>query len=169
MTSRADPKTEFFPGANPHPVMRVSADGDLIYANPASGPLLEELGLRVGQPVPPPWLERIQSATGPIDARVGPRTFELLAVRLADLGFINVYGTDVTAEKVVAKFPGQNPNPVLRTSTAGGLLIYANPASSPAHRPRVEGLVMGEPHREGWADDVLGRLSDVESREADRG
>ena len=91
MTSRADPKTEFFPGANPHPVMRVSADGDLIYANPASGPLLEELGLRVGQPVPPPWLERIQSASwadrcpsGSADVRAprrplaGPRLHERL-------------------------------------------------------------------------------------------
>jgi class 3 adenylate cyclase len=128
MTSRSDPKTEFFPGANPHPVMRVSADGDLIYANPASAPLLEELGLRVGQPVPPPWLERIQSADGPIDARVGPRTFELLAVRLADLGFTNVYGTDVTAERAITKFPDQNPNPVFRLSMAGEL-VYVNPAA----------------------------------------
>ena len=128
MTSRADPKTEFFPGANPHPVMRVSDDGDLIYANAASEPLLEELGMRVSRPVPAAWLQRIHSADGPIDVRVGPRTFELLPVRLADLGFTNVYGTDVTAERAITKFPDQNPNPVFRMSMAGDL-VYVNPAA----------------------------------------
>jgi class 3 adenylate cyclase len=128
MTSRADPKTEFFPGANPHPVMRVSDDGELIYANAASAPLLDELGLRVGAQVPSTWLERIQSTAGPVDVRVGPRTFELLPVRLPDLGFTNVYGTDVTAERAITKFPDQNPNPVFRMSMVGDL-VYVNRAA----------------------------------------
>ena len=51
-------------------------------------------------------------------------------MRVAEFGFINVYGTDVTAQKVVAKFPAQNPNPVLRMSQ-DGMLIYANDASQP--------------------------------------
>jgi class 3 adenylate cyclase len=128
MPSRAKPMTEYFPGANPHPVMRVAADGSLIYANPASTPLLEALELTVGQSVPSPWLERIQTARGPIDVRVGPRTFELLAVPLPELGFTNVYGTDVTAERAITKFPDQNPNPVFRISMMGEL-VYVNPAA----------------------------------------
>lgn len=128
MPSRAKPMTEYFPGANPHPVMRVAADGSLIYANPASTPLLEALELTVGQSVPSPWLERIQTARGPIDVRVGPRTFELLAVPLLELGFTNVYGTDVTAERAITKFPDQNPNPVFRISMMGEL-VYVNPAA----------------------------------------
>ena len=32
----------------------------------------------------------------------------------ADLGFTNLYGTDVTAERAIVKFPDQNPNPVFR-------------------------------------------------------
>ena len=62
-------------------------------------------------------------------------------MHIPEFGFINVYGTDVTAEKVVAKFPNQNPNPVLRTST-DGTLIYANDASAPI--VTALGLVMGE-------------------------
>lgn len=128
MPSRADPQTEYFPGANPHPVMRVGDDGTLIYANAASQPLLATLELRVGAPVPRHWFERIRSANGPVDVRVGPRTFELLAVRLTDLGFTNVYGTDVTAQRAITKFPDQNPNPVFRISMTGDL-VYVNPAA----------------------------------------
>ena len=33
---------------------------------------------------------------------------------------MNLYGTDVTAEKAIDKFPNQNPNPVLRLSRRDG-------------------------------------------------
>jgi len=142
MVSRTDPRTEFFPGANPHPVMRVGDDGHLIYANPASQPLLGELGLTVGEPVPAPWLESLRSADGPIDLRVGPRTFELLPVRLTDVGFTNIYGTDVTAQRAITKFPDQNPNPVFRISWDGDL-VYVNPAA----RELIDGVggALGDP------------------------
>jgi class 3 adenylate cyclase len=148
MVSPADPKTEFFPGANPHPVLRVSNDGELIYANTTSRPVIEALGLVVGQPVPAEWLELLLATDGPIDVRVGPRTFELLAVRLPDLGFTNVYGTDVTAERAITKFPDQNPNPVFRISLEG-ILVYVNAAAVDL----IAGLggTVGAPFPEPWA------------------
>ena len=85
MVSRADPNTEFFPGANPHPVMRVLDDGTLIYANASSQPVLKALGLTVDREVPAEWLQQLHTADGPIEVRVGARTF--LAVRLPDLRF----------------------------------------------------------------------------------
>ena len=57
MVSPADPKTEYFPGANPHPVLRVADDSELIYANPSSRPVIEALGLVVGEAVPAAWLD----------------------------------------------------------------------------------------------------------------
>ena len=151
MVSHADPQTEYFPGANPHPVMRVADDGGLIYANAASQPLLEALGLVVGRPVPPEWLERLLTADGPIEARVGPRTFELLPVRLSDLGFTNVYGTDVSAQRAITKFPDQNPNPVFRISM-DGVLVYVNPAAEAL----ISGLggTIGQPLPEPWRGDL---------------
>ena len=127
--SAPDARTEYFPGANPHPVMRIDDGGRLIYANDTSGPLLGELGVTVGDAMPDAWWMRLRDATGPIDLRVGPRTFELLAVRLPDLGFMNVYGTDVTAARAIVKFPDQNPNPVFRI-TWDGELVYVNAAAS---------------------------------------
>ena len=151
MVSRADPNTEFFPGANPHPVMRVTDDGMLIYANPASRPLLDALGLAVDRPVPEAWLQRLHTADGPLDVRVGPRTFELLAVRLPDLRFTNVYGTDVTAQRAIIKFPDQNPNPVFRISL-DGLLVYRNAAA----QDLIDGLGgrLGEPMPQPYRDDL---------------
>lgn len=151
MVSRADPNTEFFPGANPHPVMRVTDDGMLIYANATSGPVLEALGLTVDRPVPDEWLQQLHAAAGPLEVRVGLRTFELLAVRLPDLGFTNVYGTDVTAQRAITKFPDQNPNPVFRISL-DGLLLYRNPA---AH-DLIEGLGgrLGEPMPQPYRDEL---------------
>jgi len=125
--SPADPRTEYFPGANPHPVMRIDDDGRLIYANRASDPLLAELQVQVGEEYPRAWWTRLRDATEAVELRVGARTFELLPVHLPELGFTNVYGTDVTAARAIVKFPDQNPNPVFRITWAGDLL-YVNPA-----------------------------------------
>jgi class 3 adenylate cyclase len=122
---------EHFPGSNPHPVMRVTDDGRLTYANDASADLLSAMGAQVGSQLTTTWRLRLQncaSSASSIEVKVGPRTFELLAVALPDLGFTNVYGTDVTAARAVVKFPDQNPNPVLRLDWEGRL-VYANPAS----------------------------------------
>jgi class 3 adenylate cyclase len=122
---------ELFPGSNPHPVMRVTDDGMLTYANDASNDLLEALGASVGQHLTDEWRARLRhgaTTETPIEMKVGPRTFELLAVALPGLGFTNVYGTDVTAARAIIKFPDQNPNPVFRLDW-DGRLVYANPAS----------------------------------------
>ena len=128
---RSTGSAEYFPGSNPHPVMRVTDDGRLTYANDASEPVLEAIGGRVGEPLTTEWHDRLRAAAtnlSSLEVQVGPRTFELLAVRVPDLGFTNIYGTDVTAARAIVKFPDQNPNPVFRL-TWDGTLVYANPAS----------------------------------------
>jgi class 3 adenylate cyclase len=140
--SRADPRTEYFPGANPHPVMRIDDDGRLIYANPASEPLLAELEVAVGELFPAAWWGRLRDTADAVELRVGARTFELLPVHLPDLGFTNIYGTDVTAARAIVKFPDQNPNPVFRISWTGEL-VYVNPAG----RDMIAGIggAVGQP------------------------
>jgi class 3 adenylate cyclase len=125
---------ERFPNENPNPVFRVDDAGRLIYANAASRPLIEAFGLQVGDYWPDHVAQRVLAAaddpsSAVVELEADYRTYELRAVRIAEFGFINVYGTDITAEKVVAKFPGQNPNPVLRTDDSG-ILLYGNEASA---------------------------------------
>jgi class 3 adenylate cyclase len=122
-----------FPDQNPHPVLRVADDGQLTYANISSAPVLRAMDAAVGRAVDPELLARLRAAAregGSIELVDGVRTFALLAVPVPDLGFMNLYGTDITAEKVVERFPNQNPNPVFRVDDSG-TLIYANAASQP--------------------------------------
>ncbi len=137
-----------FPDANPNPVMRVAGDGRLIYANPASRPILTALGLEKGQALPDDLLGRVRAraAEDPpgrieVDCDGARRTFAITSVRVPDLDVINLYGQDVTAAKVVERFPDRNPNPVLRVD-GKGVLIYANTASEPI--VRALGLATGE-------------------------
>ena len=137
-----------FPDANPNPVLRVAGDGRLIYANAASEPLLVALGLEKGRVLPETLLAsiRARAAEHPpgrteVDADGGRRTFAITSVHVADLDVFNLYGQDITAAKVIERFPDRNPNPVLRIDGAGAL-IYANAASEPI--VRALGLVTGE-------------------------
>ena len=129
-----------FPGQNPNPVMRMGRDGRLLYANDASEPISTALGLTVGELVPAGLRDDLWEAGQAQPARQlevvsSWRTFSVLPVPVPELEVLNLYGTDVTAAKVVERFPDSNPNPVLRTAE-DWRLIYANPASTAL----VEGL-----------------------------
>jgi len=137
-----------FPGQNPNPVMRVTDEGFVTYANASSAPVRAGLGIEVGSIADEATLERIRTAaaaTPPATFEVsdGFRTFEVLAIHIPELGAYNVYGTDITGAKVVERFPDRNTNPVLRMTPAGRL-TYANRASLPiarANRLEVASLV----------------------------
>jgi class 3 adenylate cyclase len=121
-----------FPDDNPNPVLRVDGDGHLIYANPASGGLLTTLGVTVGGRVPAEILGRFEAAAssrGFVELVADNRTYAVWPVAIRDLGFTNLYGMDVTAERAIVKFPDQNPNPVFRIDW-DGTLVYANRASA---------------------------------------
>jgi class 3 adenylate cyclase len=127
-----------FPDDNPNPVMRIDGDGHLIYANPASDGVLRALGVAVGDRSPSAELARLQAAAperGFVELTADGRTYAIWPVAIPDLGFINVYGRDVTAERAIVKFPDENPNPVMRIDW-DGRLTYHNPAS----RVLVDGL-----------------------------
>jgi class 3 adenylate cyclase len=124
-----------FPEGNPNPVLQVGTDGVLLYANPASAPLVSALGLAVGKPLPPALADDLADALrlvppGAIELEAGERSFELLPVEAPELGVTNLYGTDITAARVLERFPLWNPNPVLRVSR-DGTLLFANDASAP--------------------------------------
>jgi len=121
-----------FPDDNPNPVLRIDRDGHLIYANPASAPILRTLGVVVGKRLPAAVIKRFEAvapARGFVEFLADNRTYAVWPVPIRDLDFVNLYGMDVTAERAIVKFPDQNPNPVFRIH-ADGKLVYANPASS---------------------------------------
>lgn len=152
-----------FPDDNPNPVMRYDADGHLIYANPASAPVLQALGARVGDRLPTEAIARFDAVAperGFVDLTWQNRTYAVWPVPIRDLDFTNLYGTDVTAERAIVKFPDQNPNPVMRIHW-DGTLVYANPAS--AGLVAGLGLAIGRPLSPDLAASLLARV-----RAADR-
>jgi class 3 adenylate cyclase len=156
-----------FPGRNPNPVLRMTPDGVLIYANDASEPIRDAIGAVVNQPLPRDLAEGLlrssrSEAPTPVSITAGLRTFEILAVYVPELDVVNLYGTDVTGARVVARFPDRNPFPVLRQAKDGSLL-YANQASEPI--TRALHLTIGETIPE----ELAGRLREAADRTAEAG
>ena len=125
----------FFPDQNPNPVLRMAPDGTLLYANRSAGPIVRAWGVAVGARLPDEVSAALRAAAaesppGSIEVTHDRRTFDVLSIRVPDIDAYNLYGSDITAAKVVERFPGQNPNPVLRM-TYDGAIAYANEASRP--------------------------------------
>ena len=150
-----------FPNLNPNPVLRVSFDGDLIYANTASKPITAALGLSNDEKIPQELFQNLmveadKEISGSFEISAGIKTYSLLPVMFKDQGLINVYGTDITATKVLNKFPDLNPNPVMRMSPEGRL-EYANSAGAPV--VRALGMEVGDL----FSPDMQSRIIDLRS------
>src|SRR6188474_3821260 len=79
-----------FPDQNPNPVMRITRDGHLLYANISSAPIRLEWGVEVGQVLPKRVLKQIwvkcQDRAAPaIEITHEHRTFSVLPVYVEDL------------------------------------------------------------------------------------
>lgn len=102
-----------FPNLNPNPVLRITHDGRLQYANPASVPIQQALGIAVGGILPEEVLERVTEAIAGRGAEVievvaGERIYELLVASVYEFDSINLYGTDVTARRLVERANREN-------------------------------------------------------------
>lgn len=95
-----------FPKENPNPILRMEKSGKLLYANPASSPLLEIWKCRVGHHVPDSiklLAKRAITNGFPIfaDLRIGEKVFSFNVVPVPGEDYVNLYGRDVTLQKQV--------------------------------------------------------------------
>ncbi len=86
---------------NPFPVLRVSSDGFLIYANKGSWLLLDYWNAEPGKRVPETWIKTIgevmrQGDNKEIEIQIGVKTLLLVMVPVPDAGYLNIFGLDVT-------------------------------------------------------------------------
>ncbi len=128
-----------FPEENPNPVMRVSDTGEILFANAAArglaGLLAKEGGCltpELGHAVNAAYTARQNRE---FEFSSGERVFVFALTPVPDRTYVNLYGREVTEERKAqqktrdaAKFPEENPNPVLRVSDTGEVL-YANAAA----------------------------------------
>jgi PAS domain S-box-containing protein len=90
-----------FPTENPNPILRLSREGALLYANEASASLLAEWGCAPGGLVPPFWRDQVaevmtSQATKTVDVPCGERVYSFFVVPIGPAGYVNLYGRDIT-------------------------------------------------------------------------
>ena len=93
-----------FPSENPSPVLRISGDGTVLYANEAAKPLLSARGSAAGQVAPAKWRELAADALASgteqnIDIEHDDRIFSFSIVPVAEVNYVNLYGMDITDRK----------------------------------------------------------------------
>ena len=89
---------------NPNPVMRISSDGVILYANRASEPLLNLWGRKTGQVMPDNIYDLIETVwiskkDHDIEVQCYDRVFSLIVAYVPDARYLNIYGCDITKGK----------------------------------------------------------------------
>ena len=126
---------EKFPDQNPNPVMRVSVSGEILYFNNPSIDIITHWGKVKEQSIPKNIFQKIEKSKKEIDEinfeiQTDKNFYLVKSVYVKELDSYNIYFQDITAKKIISKFPNQNPNPVMQVDFEG-LLIYFNEASNP--------------------------------------
>ncbi len=93
-----------FASENPDPVMRLGADGIVLYANAGSQPILAHWGVEAEGAVPAEVRELIDAAlrTGDktvVEINAGGAVYSLYLAPIADMGYVNLYGRDITQNR----------------------------------------------------------------------
>ena len=93
-----------FPDENPYPILRISGDGELIYANRSSATLLKSPGWKPGEALTGDWRQYALQTLGSgcckeMELTCDEVVYSLILVPVSDLGYLNIYGRDITGKK----------------------------------------------------------------------
>lgn len=105
---RLEDKTKIISSENPNPILRIGADGTLLYANAAAAPLLETWSIQIGQRAPEQLRSTVASAISSenrelLEIECHGRTCSLIVAPIRAGGYANLYGRDVTEQKQLQK------------------------------------------------------------------
>jgi PAS domain S-box-containing protein len=131
-----------FPSENPSPVLRLDRDGTILYANEASSTILQNWHCSISECVPTFWREIIKDVLTSlekktVEMKIDERTFSLFIVPISEVGYVNLYGLEITDRKQVEEalresqslyhsFIEQLPNAVFRKDREGRY-VMVNP------------------------------------------
>jgi PAS domain S-box-containing protein len=90
-----------FPGENPNPILRISKEGQILFANASSSSLLTYWNTQVSEWLPEEWKTRIgeifnEKTDLEIDLKCDQIIYSCIFVPIIDENYVNVYGRDVT-------------------------------------------------------------------------
>ena len=124
---------EKFPDQNPNPVIRLSVTGEILYFNTPSIDIITHWGTVKDKTIPKSIFQKIKKSKKEanelsFEIQTDKNFYILKSVYVKELDSYNIYFQDITAKKIISKFPDQNPNPVMQVDFKGSL-IYFNQAS----------------------------------------
>jgi len=97
-----------FASENPRPVMRIGFDGEMLYANYASKPILKQWETEVGHIVPLKWRQLVNQMT--IDktlveeeTTIGSKIYSMVMMPVPQGGYVNVYAHDITEREEIRR------------------------------------------------------------------
>jgi PAS domain S-box-containing protein len=95
-----------FPSENPFPVLRITEDNILTYANNGAKPFLKDWKCGVGQKIPEYLHKVIRTALKSgklknIEVKYKNRFFLFVITPVSEAGYVNIYGSDITERKKV--------------------------------------------------------------------
>ncbi len=93
-----------FPSENPSLVLRLSREGVVMYANPASGAILKMWECAVGGFAPPFWRDLsgqllASKENKTVDMECEGKTYEMSVIPIAEPDYVNLYGRNITERK----------------------------------------------------------------------
>jgi PAS domain S-box-containing protein len=167
-----------FASESPSPILRVNRRGVILYANGASDQLLSYWGCERVQTLPLYWRNRVTDILGSgedwqTQVIGATRVYSLLLTPVVDLGYVNIYGRDITAEREAERQAREHQQELIhvsRLSTMGematGLAHELNqPLSAIANY--ANGSVRRLQASDRGAEDILYALGQI-SAQADR-
>lgn len=119
------------PAESPSPVLRLGRNGHVLYSNQAGGEVLRTLGWHVGDFISGEWLETLTNAFAggmkcEFEATFEGRVYAFLVVPLAEAGYANFYGMDITARKTAEtereRLIGELQEALAKVKTLSGLV-----------------------------------------------
>ncbi|MCC6612578.1 MAG: PAS domain S-box protein [Anaerolineae bacterium] len=144
-----------FPSQNPNPVLRLSADGVILYANPGSQVILDEWQANVGASVPPFLHDLVKQAlsTGSsqevdLEGQTG-HIWAFTVAPIVDDGYVNLYGRDVT-ERRKAEQELRRANRAFRTLSDGNQALVRAETETDLLRRVCEAVVGAGGYRFVW-------------------
>ena len=98
-----------FPDENPDPILRVTREGTVLYANRTSAPLLRCWHCAVGQRLPAEWCAKVadsyaRGAVMEVEVTCDEdRVFSCILTPIAKMAYVNIYSRDITGRKQAEK------------------------------------------------------------------
>jgi len=135
-----------FPFENPNPTLRITKDGMLVSINPSGKILLPDWHLVEGQAVPPLLKKAVSQSIKEgkpqlLDLVHGKRVYSFFISPVADSGYTNIYGRDITEQKQNQIELLNSVNKLRRTMEGSietiALIVEARDPYTSGHQKRV--------------------------------